>query len=78
MSMPRIRAKPLVCPWCDARLSRVVDGRETPRSHRTMQSWSGEGFWRLRECQVCGKRFTTEERVTGIFPVPQKKSHNIL
>jgi transcriptional repressor NrdR len=39
------------CPYCGKK-SRVVDTRS-----------AGEGVRRRRECQVCGRRFTTYERV---------------
>lgn len=42
------------CPYCSKK-SRVVDTRS-----------AGEGVRRRRECQVCGRRFTTYERVAPI------------
>ena len=42
------------CPYCGKK-SRVVDTRS-----------AGEGVRRRRECQVCGRRFTTYERVAPI------------
>ena len=40
------------CPYCSSSASRVVDTREV-----------GDGIRRRRECQSCGQRFTTYERV---------------
>jgi transcriptional repressor NrdR len=42
------------CPYCQARDSRVTDSRELT---------GGESIRRRRECIVCGRRFTTYERV---------------
>ena len=42
------------CPYCGKK-SRVVDTRS-----------AGEGVRRRRECQICGRRFTTYERVAPI------------
>ena len=42
------------CPYCHARDSRVIDSREVV---------GGESIRRRRECVVCGRRFTTYERV---------------
>ncbi|HET7037087.1 MAG TPA: transcriptional regulator NrdR [Thermomicrobiaceae bacterium] len=42
------------CPFCQARDSRVVDSRELT---------GGESIRRRRECEACGRRFTTYERV---------------
>jgi transcriptional repressor NrdR len=41
------------CPFCGAEDSRVVDTRQV-----------GDAVRRRRECQSCGRRFTTYERVT--------------
>ena len=43
------------CPFCNVGDSRVVDTREV-----------GDGIRRRRECQACGQRFTTYERVAKI------------
>jgi len=43
------------CPYCGAGESRVVDTRE-----------GGDGIRRRRECQACGQRYTTYERVAKI------------
>src|SRR5215210_1537528 len=42
------------CPFCQSRDSRVVDSRELS---------GGDSIRRRRECIVCGRRFTTYERV---------------
>jgi transcriptional repressor NrdR len=42
------------CPYCQTRDSRVIDSRELS---------GGESIRRRRECVVCGRRFTTYERV---------------
>ena len=43
------------CPFCGASDSRVLDTREV-----------GDGIRRRRECQACGQRFTTYERVAKV------------
>lgn len=43
------------CPFCSVGDSRVVDTREV-----------GDGIRRRRECQACGQRFTTYERVAKV------------
>lgn len=42
------------CPFCQTRDSRVVDSRELA---------GGDSIRRRRECNACGRRFTTYERV---------------
>ena len=42
------------CPYCQTGDSRVIDSRELS---------GGESIRRRRECPVCGRRFTTYERV---------------
>lgn len=42
------------CPFCHAQDTRVTDSREVQ---------GGESIRRRRECMVCGRRFTTYERV---------------
>lgn len=44
------------CPFCGADDDRVVDSRQTDE---------GTAIRRRRECNACGKRFTTYERVEG-------------
>ena len=44
------------CPFCRAENSRVIDSRELS---------GGDSIRRRRECSVCGRRFTTYERVEG-------------
>ncbi|MFQ5614696.1 MAG: transcriptional regulator NrdR [Anaerolineae bacterium] len=43
------------CPYCNGNHSRVVDTREVV-----------DGVRRRRECQACGQRFTTYERVAAM------------
>ena len=43
------------CPFCGGNDSRVIDTRDV-----------GEGIRRRRECQDCGQRFTTYERVAKV------------
>ncbi len=44
------------CPFCRAEDSRVIDSRELS---------GGDSIRRRRECTVCGRRFTTYERIEG-------------
>ncbi|MCK6488620.1 MAG: transcriptional regulator NrdR [Planctomycetes bacterium] len=44
------------CPYCQQDDDRVIDSRATD---------DGTAIRRRRECQACGKRFTTYERVEG-------------
>ncbi|MGC8837477.1 MAG: transcriptional regulator NrdR [Anaerolineae bacterium] len=46
------------CPYCGSDQSRVIDTRD-----------AGQGTRRRRECQGCGRRFTTYERVTDALMV---------
>lgn len=46
------------CPYCGSDQSRVIDTRD-----------AGQGTRRRRECQGCGRRFTTYERVTNTLMV---------
>jgi len=52
------------CPFCSHSNSSVVDSRD---------SKEGETIRRRRECDSCGKRFTTYERVEELLPVVVKK-----
>ena len=47
------------CPYCGRTESRVVDSRVTRE---------GEEIRRRRECEECGRRFTTRERVEEVMP----------
>lgn len=53
------------CPYCKADNTGVVDSR---------LSEDGDTVRRRRECQDCGKRFTTYERVELNLPVVVKKN----
>lgn len=46
----------MICPYCKSSNSKVVDKRD-----------SGEHTRRRRECENCGKRFTTYERVETVL-----------
>ncbi|NMC75404.1 MAG: transcriptional repressor NrdR [Geobacteraceae bacterium] len=52
------------CPFCFHPSSKVVDSRPDK---------DGTTIRRRRECEVCGKRFTSHERVEDILPMVLKK-----
>ena len=52
------------CPFCSFLDTKVVDSRPDK---------GGATIRRRRECESCGKRFTTHERVEEILPQVQKK-----
>ena len=52
------------CPFCEAADTRVIDSRPTEDGH---------AIRRRRECDVCGKRFTTYEKVEEITFMVVKK-----
>ena len=52
------------CPFCRADDTRVIDSRELS---------GGDSIRRRRECSVCGRRFTTYERVEGANLMVVKK-----
>lgn len=52
------------CPFCGYLDTKVVDSRPDK---------GGATIRRRRECESCGKRFTTHERVEDILPLVQKK-----
>ena len=52
------------CPSCGHDQSRVVDSRN---------AHSGSSIRRRRECEACGKRFTTYERVEESMPMIVKR-----
>jgi transcriptional repressor NrdR len=47
------------CPFCSCTSNRVIDSRETRES---------EEIRRRRECDECGRRFTTRERIDEVMP----------
>ena len=47
------------CPYCNDPSNRVIDSRETRE---------GREIRRRRECDECGRRFTTRERVEAVLP----------
>jgi transcriptional repressor NrdR len=52
------------CPFCSHPESKVVDSRPDK---------DGSSIRRRRECENCGKRFTSHERVEEVLPVVLKK-----
>lgn len=54
------------CPYCDNESIRVIDSRSTEESN---------AIRRRRECDDCGKRFTTYETVESIPLMVVKKDH---
>lgn len=52
------------CPFCKNPESKVIDSRELQE---------GEMIRRRRECEKCGERFTTYERIEEILPAVIKK-----
>ena len=52
------------CPYCGHLEDRVVDSREAQE---------GQATRRRRECNGCGRRFTTYERIEEILPQVVKK-----
>ena len=55
-----MRAKPLACPICGSRVSRVIDCRDMPYAVARLLTWSG--YWRRRRCDH-GHTFDTREYV---------------
>jgi len=61
----RIRGKFIMrCPFCEHEDTRVIDSRPTEEGH---------AIRRRRECDSCGKRFTTYEKVEEVFFMVVKK-----
>jgi transcriptional repressor NrdR len=52
------------CPFCPSQESKVIDSR---------QSKDGYEIRRRRECETCGRRFTTYEREDEALPLVVKK-----
>jgi transcriptional repressor NrdR len=52
------------CPWCDADDDRVVDSRPAE---------AGDAIRRRRQCNACGRRYTTFERVEDVGLVVIKR-----
>ncbi len=52
------------CPFCAQLDSKVIDSRT---------STAGDVIRRRRECEGCGRRFTSRERVEDLLPVVVKK-----
>ena len=55
------------CPYCKAEDTAVIDSRE---------SEDGDSVRRRRQCEACGKRLTTYERVELSMPMVVKSSGN--
>jgi transcriptional repressor NrdR len=55
---------PVRCPFCSQLDSKVIDSRV---------STTGDVIRRRRECEGCGRRFTSRERVEDVLPVVVKK-----
>ncbi len=55
------------CPYCSEADSKVIDSRSTEE---------GVSIRRRRECLVCGKRFTTYEKVENVPIMVIKKDHS--
>jgi transcriptional repressor NrdR len=54
------------CPFCKTQENKVIDSRI---------SKDGDVIRRRRECDSCGRRFTTYERVEDILPLVVKKDN---
>ena len=52
------------CPYCENEDSRVIDSRHTE---------DGRAIRRRRECEACGRRFTTYEKVEEVILMVIKK-----
>ncbi len=55
------------CPYCSEADSKVIDSRSTEE---------GVSIRRRRECLLCGKRFTTYEKVENVPIMVIKKDHS--
>lgn len=55
------------CPYCGKDNTRVIDSRPAD---------DGDSIRRRRECDVCGRRFTTYEKVETIPVIVMKKDDN--
>lgn len=53
------------CPWCRADNDKVVDSRPAD---------TGTSIRRRRECQACGRRFTTYERIEEVGVMVRKRA----
>lgn len=52
------------CPFCENNDTRVIDSRQTDEGH---------AIRRRRECEKCGKRFTTYEKIEDMILMVVKK-----
>lgn len=55
------------CPFCSAEDTRVIDSRPTD---------DNASIRRRRQCPVCGKRFTTYEKIETLPLIVIKKDNN--
>lgn len=63
----RGKGKKMKCPYCSNQDTRVIDSRPAE---------DGTSIRRRRSCDVCGKRFTTYEKVETIPLIIIKKDNN--
>ncbi|HYY08267.1 MAG TPA: transcriptional regulator NrdR, partial [Actinomycetota bacterium] len=52
------------CPWCGADDDRVVDSRPAD---------GGSSIRRRRQCNACGRRFSTYERIEDVGLIVRKR-----
>ena len=59
-----VKSPAVRCPFCSQLDSKVIDSRA---------SSAGDVIRRRRECEGCGRRFTSRERVEDVLPLVVKK-----
>lgn len=62
--MPEKGGHKMRCPYCDNEDSKVIDSRHTE---------DGRAIRRRRECEECGRRFTTYEKIEEVILMVIKK-----
>lgn len=62
--MPEKGGHKMRCPYCDNEDSKVIDSRHTE---------DGRAIRRRRECEGCGRRFTTYEKIEEVILMVIKK-----
>jgi transcriptional regulator NrdR family protein len=65
------KPKPIKCPHCGGKTSKVVTTREQPDWVRAQLAWRS-GLWRRRRCLDCLKVFNTREAVVIFVTQPDK------